>query len=161
MIDTARPEEVEVPYDPLDVVEHVLVAENLPFDRTEEGDLAYALAGDWKYYELWFAWRPEGAAQLQASKARRAAAYELVGLINQRTWMGHFEVWADDGEIVFRHSLALPMGERPTLGQAASMIDAAVEAADRYYPAFDFMIRGNKKPQEAIDSCLFETVGTA
>ncbi len=54
-----------------------------------------------------------------------------------------------------------PMGERPTLGQAASMIDAAVEAADRYYPAFDFMIRGNKKPQEAIDSCLFETVGTA
>jgi hypothetical protein len=53
------------------------------------------------------------------------------------------------------------MGERPTLAQAASMIDAAVEAADRYYPAFDFMIRGNKKPQEAIDSCLFETVGTA
>jgi hypothetical protein len=53
------------------------------------------------------------------------------------------------------------MGERPTLAQAASMIDAAVEAADRYYPAFDFMIRGNKKPKEAIDSCLFETVGTA
>ena len=23
-----------------------------------------------------------------------------MGLINQRTWMGHFEVWADDGEIV-------------------------------------------------------------
>jgi hypothetical protein len=27
--------------------------------------------------------------------------------------MGHFEVWAEDGEIVFRHSLALPHGERP------------------------------------------------
>ena len=63
--------------------------------------------------------------------------------------------------IVFRHSLALPMGERPTLAQAASMIDAAIEASDRYYPAFDFMVRGNKKPQEAIDACLFETVGTA
>ena len=47
-MDTARPEEVELPYDPLDVVEHVLVAENLPFDRTDEGDLAFALAGDWK-----------------------------------------------------------------------------------------------------------------
>ena len=45
--------------DPLDVVEHVLTAENLPFDRTEDGDLAFALAGDWKDYELWFAWRPE------------------------------------------------------------------------------------------------------
>ncbi len=45
--------------DPLDVVEHVLAAENLAFDRTEDGDLAFALAGDWKDYELWFAWRPE------------------------------------------------------------------------------------------------------
>ena len=33
--------------DPLDVVEHVLAAENLPFDRTEDGDLAFSLAGDW------------------------------------------------------------------------------------------------------------------
>ena len=32
--------------DPLDVVEHVLTAENLPFDRTEDGDLAFCLAGD-------------------------------------------------------------------------------------------------------------------
>ena len=39
--------------------------------------------------------------------------------------------------------------------------DAAIEAADRYYPAFDFMVRGNKKPQEAIEACLFETVGNA
>ena len=59
-MDAARPEEVDVPYDPLDVVEHVLNAENLPFDRTDDGDLAFALAGDWKDYELWFAWRPEG-----------------------------------------------------------------------------------------------------
>ncbi|CAL1692574.1 hypothetical protein MMB232_02748 [Brevundimonas subvibrioides] len=150
--------EADAPFDPLDVVEHVLNAENLPFDRTDDGDLAFALAGDWKDYELWFAWRPEGdclqlccALDLRATKSRRNAAYELVSMVNQRTWMGHFEVWAEDGEIVFRHSLALPHGERPTLAQAASMIDAAVEASDRYYPAFDFMIRGNKKPQDAIE----------
>jgi hypothetical protein len=167
-MDAARPEEVDVPFDPLDVVEHVLTAENLPFDRTDDGDLAFALAGDWKDYELWFAWRPEGdclqlccALDLRVTKGRRTAAYELIALVNQRTWLGHFEVWAEDGEIVFRHSLALPHGERPTLAQAASMIDAAVEAADRYHPAFAFMIKGNKKPQEAIDACLFETVGTA
>jgi len=167
-MDIARPEETDVPFDPLEVVEHVLTAENLPFDRTDDGDLAFALAGDWKDYELWFAWRPEGdclqlccALDLKVAKSRKTAAHELVGLINQRTWMGHFEVWAKDGEIVFRHSLALPMGERPTLAQAASMIDAAIEAAARYYPAFDFMVRGNKKPQEAIEPCLFETVGNA
>ena len=161
-------EELEPQHDPLDIVEHVLQAENLPFDRVGDGDLAFAIAGDWKDYELWFAWRPEGdclqiccSLDLKATKARRPALHELVALINQRMWLGHFEIWTEDGEIVFRHALSLPDGERPTLAQAASMIDAAVEAADRFHPAFDFMIRGNKKPQEAIDSCLFETVGSA
>ena len=49
--------------------------------------------------------------------------------------------------LVFRHALALPHGERPTLGQAASMIDAAIEAADRYYPAFEFLTKGGRKPE--------------
>lgn len=163
-----RPDDVELNMDPLDVVENVLSAENLPFDRTEDGDLAFALTGDWKDYELWFAWRPEGdclqlccSLDLRAAKTGRDAAYELLSLVNQRVWMGHFEVWPEDGEVVFRHSMPLPHGERPTLAQAASMIDAAVEASDRFYPAFDFLIRGAKSPSDAMAACMFETVGQA
>jgi hypothetical protein len=84
-----------------------------------------------------------------------------MSLINQRVWLGHFEIWTDEGEVVFRHAMALPTGERPTLAQAASMIDAAVEAADRFYPAFDFLINGGKSPDDAIAACMFETVGQA
>ena len=167
-MDTPRPEDVDTGFDPLDVVEHVLNAENLEFDRTEEGDLAFALTGDWKDYELWFAWRPEAdclqlcaALDLRVTKSKRNAANELLSLINQRVWIGHFEVWAEDGEIVFRHALALPTGERPTLAQAASMIDAAVESADRFYPAFDFLLKGAKTPADALAACMFETKGTA
>lgn len=164
-----RPDEDEtlMAMDPLDVVEHVLTAENLTFDRTEDGDLAFALAGDWKDYELWFAWRPEAeclqlclSLDLRAPKASRAASHELLSLINQRVWLGHFEVW-DDGEVVFRHAMSLPGGERPTLAQAASMIDAAVEGADRFYPAFDFLVQGSKSPEDAMAACMFETVGRA
>ena len=169
-MDTSSPEEDDVDFalDPLDVIEHVLSAENLPFARTEDGDLAFTLAGDWKDYELWFAWRPEADCQQQSqtknkhtNKARKQAAYELLSLINQRVWLGHFEIWTDEGEVVFRHAMALPTGERPTLAQAASMIDAAVEAADRFYPAFDFLINGGKNPEDAIAACMFETVGQA
>ena len=163
-----RPDDADLNMDPLDVVENVLSAENLPFDRTEDGDLAFALTGDWKDYELWFAWRPEGdclqlccSLDLRANNVERGQAHELLSLVNQRVWMGHFEVWPEDGEIVFRHSMALPHGERPTLAQAASMIDAAVEASDRFYPAFDFLIRGAKNPSDAMAACMFETVGRA
>jgi len=52
-------------------------------------------------------------------------------------------------------------GEQPSLAQAAAMIDVAVEAADRFFPAYDFLLRGAKTPQEAIAACMFETVGEA
>jgi hypothetical protein len=164
---TQSDENVLLANDPLDVVEHVLAAENLPFDRTEDGDLAFSLAGDWKDYELWFAWRPEGdCLQLCLSmdqtipKEQRGAAHELIAQINPRVWLGHFELWVD-GEIVFRHGMALTTGEQPSLAQAAAMIDVAMEGADRFYPAFDFLVRGAKSPEDAIAACMFETVGEA
>jgi hypothetical protein len=167
-LDTSLSDEtVLLSNDPLDVVEHVLTAENLPFDRTEDGDLAFTLAGDWKDYELWFAWRPEGdtlqlclSMDLTVPKESRLAAQELIAAINPRVWLGHYELW-EDGEIIFRHGMALMTGEQPSLAQAAAMIDVAVEAGDRFFPAFDFMLRGAKSPQEAIAACMFETVGEA
>ena len=169
-MDIPRPEEDDtlISLDPLDVVERVLVAENLSFDRTDDGDLAFALTGDWKDFELWFTWRPEAdclklclSMDLKAAKPLRDPAHGLINLINQRVWLGHFEVWAEEGEVVFRHAMALPDGERPTMAQTASMIDAAMEAADRFYPAFDFLITGGKTPEEAMAACMFETMGYA
>ncbi len=164
---TQSDENVLLANDPLDVVEHVLTAENLPFDRTEDGDLAFSLAGDWKDYELWFAWRPEGdclqlclSMDLTVPPEQRGAAHELIASINPRVWLGHYELW-EDGEIIFRHGMALMTGEQPSLAQTAAMIDVAVEGADRFFPAFDFLVRGSKSPQEAIAACMFETVGEA
>ncbi len=153
--------------DPLDVVEHVLAAENLAFDRTEDGDLAFSLAGDWKDYELWFAWRPEGdclqlclSMDMAITAEMRPAAQDLIAQVNPRCWLGHFELW-EDGEIIFRHGMALMTNEQPSLAQAAAMIDVAVEGADRFYPAFEFLTQGLKSPAEAIAACMFETVGEA
>ena len=168
-MDLPHPEEdVDIGLDPLDVVERVLVAENLSFDRSEEGDLAFALAGDWKDYELWFAWRPEAdclqlclSLDLRATKSKVAPMHSLLALINPRVWLGHFEVWLEDGEVVFRNSMSLPHGERPTMAQAASMIDTAVEAADRFFPAFDFLLNKGRSPEEAMAMCMFDTVGQA
>lgn len=167
-MDTSQPDDnVLLANDPLDVVEHVLTAENLQFDRTEDGDLAFNLSGDWRDYELWFAWRPEGdclqlclSLDFQVDPALRPAAFELIAAINPRVWLGHFELW-DGGEIIFRHGMALTTGDQPSLAQAAAMIDVAMEGADRFYPAFDFLVRGEKSPKDAIAACMFETVGEA
>src|SRR3954451_7376236 len=123
-------DELDFALDPLAVVEHVLSGENPACDRSDDGDLAFALTGDWKDYELWFAWRPEAdclqlclSLELKVSKDQLSQAHALLALINPRVWLGHFELWAEDGEIIFRNAMTLPHGERPTMAQAASMID--------------------------------------
>ena len=161
-------EDLDFGVDPLDVVERILTAENLAFDRSDDGDLAFTLSGDWKDYELWFAWRPEAdclqlclSLDLRAAKAKFGDSHHLLALINPRVWLGHFELWVEDGEIVFRNAMTLPHGERPTMAQAASMIDTAVEAADRFYPAFNFLLSDGKSPEESMAMCMFDTVGQA
>src|SRR6202012_2811606 len=93
-------------------------------------------------------------------KAQREAAMELIAQVNPRVWLGHFELWGD-GEVIFRHGMALMNREQPSLGQGPAVIDVAVEGPDRFYPAFDFLAKGSKSPAEAIAACMFETVGEA
>ena len=101
-MDNPQPEEEDVLFasDPLEVVEHVLAAENLTFDRTEDGDLAFALTGDWKDYELWFAGRPEAdclqlclsldlrrvAQSVAAIELKRHESARSIALLSSLSW---------------------------------------------------------------------------
>ncbi len=46
-------------------------------------------------------------------------------------------------------------------GAARRHLDSALEAADRFFPAFSFLLTNGKSPKEAMAACLFETVGQA
>lgn len=170
-------------FDPLDVVESILTEEGLEYERTPEGDLGFALSGDWRTYEMWFSWRPEGEClqlccsldvESGAGKAltedRLPGLYELLCLVNQHVWFGHFEAFRDpDGgaagfglyDVVFRHTQAVNPLERASVVASAHMINSAAEAVDRFYPAFDFWFKGALTARDAFAACLFETQGEA
>jgi len=167
-------------FDPLDMVESILTEEGLDFERTPEGDLGFALSGDWRTYEMWFSWRPEGdCLQLCCSlnveqdtgktlqKERLPGLYELLALVNQHVWFGHFEVFRDveahmsSYDIVFRHTVAVIPQDRGSVASSAHMINSAAEAVDRFFPAFDFWFKGAASANDAFAACLFETRGEA
>jgi hypothetical protein len=183
-MDLPQAYDFEIGQDPLDTVETILTEEGLTFERTHEGELVFTLSGDWKTYDMWFSWRPEGdclqlccSLDIRFGQDMMIPLYELLSLVNQRVWFGHFELYHDvlededalknslEGtpiiDIVFRHTLASTAVERPGQIQTAHMINSAAEAVDRFYPAFEFLIKGAKSPEEAMASCLFETVGEA
>lgn len=196
-METPESLELDAVFDPLDLVETILNEEALDYERTPDGDICFSLSGGWQSYDMWFSWNQGGEClQLCAglgaqdldtlSNARLMSLYELLALVNQRVWFGHFELYQEDHldankdlsygvyssakstqspakntDIVFRHALAVSALERPSVIAMAHMINRAAEAVDCFFPAFDFWLSGSKSAHEAIEACLFETLGEA
>ena len=86
---------------------------------------------------------------------------ELVSIVNEQLWVGHFDVWANDGLVMFRHALVLAGGAAPSDSQCEFLLSTAVETCERYYQAFQYLLWAGKSPREAIETALFETRGEA
>ena len=63
--------------------------------------------------------------------------------------------------VMFRHSLLLAGGAEPNGSQCETLLKVALDACDRYYQAFQFVLWAGKTPREALEGAMFETVGEA
>lgn len=154
--------------DPLELIEDVLEDAGWPAERDEEGTLQVVAETRWGDMGALFAYRPEPAAvhysmtlDVKPQEAKRSAIAELVMLANERLWLGHFDFWADDGVIIFRYTFPMEGRDELTEGEVRAVMAASVSAADRFMPAFNFLVWAGKSPREAIDAVMFETHGEA
>ena len=86
---------------------------------------------------------------------------ELASLINEQLWVGHFDVWSSDGIIMFRHALLFTGGIAASDSQCEALLGIALDACERHYQAFQFVLWAGKSPREALETSLFETSGEA
>ncbi len=155
-------------YNPLDIAELVIMDRDWVFDRPGEGELIAEVAGTWCRYRIWFNWQEDsGGLTMSCSletkfpKQMTTKVHSLLALVNEKMWLGHFDITSEDMSITFRHSLLV----RDQVGTSAEhlqdLLDIAIEECERFYPAFQAMIWGGKTPAEALELSLFETVGEA
>ena len=160
-------QETVIAMDPLESIEQAVLTAQYAYER-DDLELHMAVPGSWRDHQIWFAWRPEldvlhvcASLEIKIPDARYRDACELVARLNERLWLGHFDLWAEDGAIIFRHAITCPGGETVSGAQAISLIHAAKEAGDRLYPAFHYLMWGGKSVDEAVSAAMFDTVGEA
>ncbi len=156
---------------PIDMLEQYFVAQGWPYDRNGDEEIVAQVEAAWGEYELRGLWRDEdrvlqfvGLPGLRAEPEQRGGAYELLGLINEGLWLGHFDLWTGDGTILFRHAALVGGDEEEaalSLAQAETLVEAALDECDRYYPAFDFLLTQGKDAPEALRMALTDTAGEA
>ncbi|MEL0253797.1 MAG: YbjN domain-containing protein, partial [Novosphingobium sp.] len=92
---------------------------------------------------------------------KRQAVFELMALINEQVWIGHFDIWSNGSVLLYRHGLMLGDEGLLSLSQAQAAIEAAVDECDRFYPAFQFVLWGDKSPADALSSAMVDAAGEA
>jgi hypothetical protein len=155
---------------PIDMLEHYFNAHGWAYERGGEEEIVANFQGSWAQYELRAIWREDdhvlqflALPDIRVASDKRAATYETIGLINEQLWLGHFELWATSGLVLFRHATLLEGDDGGVLSlqQAETLVEAAIEECERFYPVFQFVLWAGKTPQEAIAAALIETQGEA
>jgi len=153
---------------PLDVVERFAAERDFAFDRDHEDEIAISTPGALAEYHIAFSWLEDVEAvhiacafDLKVPERRRAEVLALVSLINEQLWVGHFDLWSREHVVMFRHALVLAGGAKASRRQCAALLECAIEACDRFYQAFQFIVWAGKGAKEAFEVAIFETDGEA
>ncbi|HBH41205.1 MAG TPA: hypothetical protein DDW26_04755, partial [Rhizobiales bacterium] len=99
---------------PVDMVEHIATIHDWTFERSAPDELTLTVSGTWCDYHISLTWRDDLEAlhlacafDFRVTKLRLPEIYRLMALINEQLWLGHFDLWKDDGMLLYRHGLLL------------------------------------------------------
>ena len=153
---------------PLEVIEEIAATNDWSFERSGEDEITIVTQGAWTDYQLSFTWMNEIEAlhlacafDLKVPEGRALEIMRLLSQINEQLLIGHFDLWEQQGAIMFRQSLLLSGGVEPSSQQVEVLLSSALEACECYFPAFQFVVWSGTSAKDALASVLFETHGNA
>ena len=153
---------------PVDTIEQLATINDWAFERSADDEITISVTGQWCDYHISFSWMEDVEAlhlacgfDLKVAEPRQMEVMRLLALVNEQLWMGHFDLWNKEGVVIFRQSLLLAGGAEATTEQLEGLFANALDASERYYQAFQFVVWAGKKADEALDLVLFETAGEA
>jgi hypothetical protein len=138
---------------PIDLVEEIVQANEWAHDRASDEEMVVEIAGRWCSYQLLFVWQREINAL--------HFVFELLAVVNERLWLGHFDLASDDQSPAFRQGVLLRGASGASVEQIEDLVDISVSECERFYPAFQLVVWGGKPAEEAIAAAMIDPLGEA
>lgn len=155
-------------YNPIDTVENIFNAQNYELDRRNINEVAVEIQGKWNNMLLFFAWEENMRClhmsclmDIESKIEDRSKIFELLALVNEELWVGHFSYWTEQNMPVFKHSMIVTDAENEFEGKISQLIDIAVKECERMYPIFNVVLTKGMNPHQALYPMNFETIGRA
>ena len=167
-----RPREVEFPSDddaaPIDMLAALFEACGWESEVVSDDELVGEVQGSWTKYQLRAIWRAADNVlqflclpDIRVTAEKKHSAYELLSLVNEQVWLGHFDIWSQGDVLIYRHGALLGDEGMLSITQAQALVENAIDECDRFYPAFQFVLWGDKSPRDALDAAMVDAAGEA
>ncbi|MCR9113767.1 MAG: YbjN domain-containing protein [Rhodobacteraceae bacterium] len=153
---------------PIDIVEHLAEHHDWDFDRIADDQIAMAVEGQWRTYSITLAWsgydetlRMVCTFEMEPPEDKLPVLYQTLNDVNDQCWAGAFTWWAEQKLMVYRYGLVATGAQGVSPEQIDTLITAAVLSAERFYPAFQLVVWGDRTPQDALQIAIGEAYGRA
>jgi len=153
---------------PVEMLGAMFAAHGWTHEYLGDDEITGEIPGSWTTYQLRGIWRTEDRVlqllclpDVRVPEPKRRVAYELLAMVNEQLWLGHFDIWSQGGVLLYRHGLMLGDEGVLSLDMAQLAVDSAISECDRFYPAFQFVLWGDKNPREALDAAMVDAAGEA
>ena len=157
-----------LPLNPIDIVEEVIYEKKWSFSRADEYELVADISSKWCQYRLYFTWSENIRAisftitfDLKFPQNKIIKAYELIGLINEKLWLGHFDITSKNGIPAFRHTILSNADTDFLHKKLENLVDIAIYECEKYYPSFQQVLFDEIEPSESLLFTNFEVLGSA
>ncbi len=149
--------QIELKDNPIDTVENIFHSKSLEFERRNVNEVVVEVEGKWDNMLLFFAWEEHLRClhiscllNIDAHQADTKKIFELLALVNEDLWLGHFSYWQEHQMPVFKHSVILREHEEGFEEKLNQIISIAVSECEHMYPIFKAVLTQNLSPQQAL-----------
>jgi len=153
---------------PIDIVEDVIHSKKWTFSRADDYELVAEISSKFCHYRLYFTWSEQIRAisftvtfDLKFPDSKKHLAQELLALINEKLWIGHFDITSKNGIPAYRHTVLFASENQLLHRQLEDLVDIAIYECEKYYPAFELVLFEDNSPTSALKISTFNTIGTA
>ena len=153
---------------PLDSVEEILHGNDWVFDRPTESEIVVQASGQHTHYRMTFLWQEEYSAMQFfcemdecVPKKRMDMASRLLKDINERLWLGHFDIPEETRTPVFRYTCLFRGAQSSGMEHVEDIVEIGMAECERFHNAFALLATAPTLTSDTLALVLTEHAGAA
>lgn len=149
--------EIYLKLNPIDSAENIFNRKAWGFERRNRNEVVLEVEGKWGNQLFFFAWEEHLRClhisclmNIENTLTDLGKVFELLAVVNENLWLGHFSYWNEQKMPIFKHSIIINADELDFESKLEQIINIATNECEQIYPIFHAVMSKGVSPKQAM-----------